>query len=85
MTERNWLDVYPYTSWGGNANLPVFNTGQTFVPTVLDLREVRAATLGLSTGVLCTITWPAGHACEQSKPYCMHSCAARLMVSKLNG
>lgn len=40
VTERNWLEVYPYQSWGGNANLPPLAQGQTFVPTELALREV---------------------------------------------
>ena len=40
VTERNWLDVYPYTNWGGNANLPVFTEGQKFMPTTLMLKEV---------------------------------------------
>ena len=41
VTERNWLDVYPYTNWGGNANLPVFTEGQRFMPTTLMLKEVN--------------------------------------------
>ena len=40
VSERNWLDVYPYTNWGGNANLPVFQVGQTFQPAAIDLKEV---------------------------------------------
>ena len=42
VKERNWLDVYPYTNWGGNANLPVFEEGQTFMPSHTMLKEVRA-------------------------------------------
>jgi DNA topoisomerase IA len=42
VEERNWLDVYPYQSWGGNANLPPLAEGQTFTPTELLLKEVRA-------------------------------------------
>ena len=42
VTQRNWLDVYPYTGWGGNANLPVFEVGQTFTPTALELKQVSA-------------------------------------------
>ena len=38
VTERNWLDVYPYANWGGNANLPVFQQGQQFFP-----QEIHAA------------------------------------------
>jgi len=37
VTERNWLLVFPYTTWGGNANLPHFVEGMQFTPT-----EVRA-------------------------------------------
>lgn len=40
VLERNWLDVYPYQGWGGNANLPPLQEGQTFVPTELLLKEV---------------------------------------------
>lgn len=39
ITERNWLDVFPYASWGGNANLPHFQAGQTFLPSELLLRQ----------------------------------------------
>lgn len=48
MTERNWLDVYPYTNWSGNANLPPLQQGQAFMPTELLLKEVRGV---LSQGV----------------------------------
>lgn len=41
VKEKNWLEVYPYTSWGGNANLPVLEEGQTFTPSSIMLREVR--------------------------------------------
>lgn len=41
VTQRNWLDVYPYTTWGSTANLPVFREGQTFLPHELLLKEVR--------------------------------------------
>lgn len=40
VTERNWMEVYPYQSWGGNSNLPHFVEGQTFMPTELLLKEV---------------------------------------------
>ena len=40
VIERNWLEVYPYTKWGGNANLPVFRINERFIPTELLLREV---------------------------------------------
>lgn len=40
VKEKNWLEVYPYSSWGGNANLPVLEEGQTFMPSHLMLKEV---------------------------------------------
>ena len=40
VKERNWLEVYPYTKWGGNSNLPTLQVGQTFFPTELLLKEV---------------------------------------------
>lgn len=40
VIERNWLEVYPYTRWGGNANLPVLTVNQTFMPTELLLKDV---------------------------------------------
>lgn len=33
VTERNWLLVFHYTTWGGNANLPHFVEGMQFSPT----------------------------------------------------
>lgn len=33
VTERNWLLVFQYTTWGGNANLPHFVEGMEFTPT----------------------------------------------------
>ncbi|KAK9827312.1 hypothetical protein WJX81_003569 [Elliptochloris bilobata] len=39
VRERNWLDVYPYTSWGGRDALPVFQDGQTFIPHELLLKD----------------------------------------------
>ena len=41
VLERNWLDVYPYTNWGGNSNLPVLQPGDTFQPSELLLQDVR--------------------------------------------
>ncbi|GIL96392.1 hypothetical protein Vretimale_2261, partial [Volvox reticuliferus] len=38
VIERNWLDVYPYSGWGGNDNLPKLTQGQSFSPTELRLR-----------------------------------------------
>ena len=40
VMERNFLDVYPYTNWGGNSNLPVLQQGDTFSPSELQLQEV---------------------------------------------
>ena len=42
VRERNWLDVYPYASWGGRDALPAFQEGQTFIPHELLLKDVRA-------------------------------------------
>lgn len=42
VTERNWLEVYPYTKWGGNDSLPHLQEGHTFIPSHLMLKEVRA-------------------------------------------
>lgn len=41
VRERNWLDVYPYASWGGRDALPAFQEGQTFIPHELLLKDVR--------------------------------------------
>ncbi|KAF5837281.1 DNA topoisomerase [Dunaliella salina] len=29
VTQRNWLDVYPWATWGGNDRLPTLTEGQT--------------------------------------------------------
>eukprot|EP00955_Chlamydomonas_euryale_P013296 143291-Chlamydomonas_euryale.AAC.1 len=42
VRERNWLNVYPYTNWGGR-ELPVFEQGQVFQPAELALK--RGATM----------------------------------------
>ena len=39
VTARNWLDVYPWTNWGGEGTLPVFLQGQTFTPAEIRLVE----------------------------------------------
>ncbi|WIA41751.1 hypothetical protein OEZ86_009091 [Tetradesmus obliquus] len=39
ITERNWLDVFTWATWGGNAHLPHFLEGQTFLPSELALRQ----------------------------------------------
>lgn len=38
VTARNWLDVYPWTNWGGAEALPVFTQGQTFHPAEIRLQ-----------------------------------------------
>jgi len=38
ITERNYLDVYTYDSWRAN-NIPIFQDGQTFVPSSLMMQE----------------------------------------------
>ncbi|KAI7839931.1 hypothetical protein COHA_006325 [Chlorella ohadii] len=39
VTERNFLEVYRYQSWGGQDALPVFQQGQTFMPAAIDLKQ----------------------------------------------
>lgn len=41
VQERNWLEVYPYTGWGGNDNLPPLQEGQQFLPADLLLKQVQ--------------------------------------------
>lgn len=48
MTERNWLLVFTYTTWGGNANLPHFVEGMQFAPT--EVRGGQERPEGLSIG-----------------------------------
>lgn len=52
VTERNWLDVYPYSNWGGGqGQLPPMQPGQTFVPNDLLLRQVgEGGCMGLVRG-----------------------------------
>ena len=61
VTERNWLEVYPYTKWGGNDSLPHLQEGQTFMPSHLMLKEVNHVEPPLYCSA--TITSP--------KAYCM--------------
>lgn len=35
---RNYLDVYPYDKWANSA-LPDFDQGETFVPSVCEMRD----------------------------------------------
>lgn len=41
VTQRNWLEVYPYTQWGGHVDLPVFAEGQRSMPSQLLLAQAR--------------------------------------------
>jgi hypothetical protein len=50
VTQRNFLDVYRYQSWGGQDVLPLFTQGQTFMPAAVDLKQVREGGTG---GGLC--------------------------------
>ena len=38
ITERNYLDVYPYEKWS-NKEIPEYSVGETFDPTSIDLVE----------------------------------------------
>ncbi|WVF69806.1 hypothetical protein IAT40_004585 [Kwoniella sp. CBS 6097] len=38
ITHRNYLEVYPYDKWANSA-LPNFQEGETFVPSVIELRD----------------------------------------------
>ncbi|MBW0466658.1 hypothetical protein O181_006373 [Austropuccinia psidii MF-1] len=38
IIERNYLEVYVYDKWSGNT-LPDFQTGETFIPSVCELKE----------------------------------------------
>lgn len=42
VTERNWLLVFTYTTWGGNANLPHFVEGMQFAPAEVRGLEKKA-------------------------------------------
>ena len=43
VTERNFLDIYRYQSWGGQDQLPLFTQGQTFTPAAVELKQVGKA------------------------------------------
>jgi DNA topoisomerase-3 len=38
ITERNYLDVYPYEKWS-NKEIPVFETGQQFIPKSIQFKQ----------------------------------------------
>ena len=40
VTERNWLEVYPYANWGSAQQLPHVQQGHTFMPSALLLKDV---------------------------------------------
>ena len=39
VTERNYLDVYPYDKWESSQQLPIFTDGETLVPTEAKMNE----------------------------------------------
>jgi DNA topoisomerase-3 len=39
VTARNWLDVFPYTNWGGEGALPLFQENQNFQPREITLHN----------------------------------------------
>ena len=41
VTQPNWLEVYPYSTWGSAQQLPHVQRGQTFTPSSLLLKDVR--------------------------------------------
>jgi DNA topoisomerase-3 len=47
VLERNYLDIYTFESWSGNANLPVFLEGQQFLPTAVTFREGQTSPPGV--------------------------------------
>ena len=46
--ERNYLDVYPYDKWSSK-ELPDFQEGEEFVPSVCELREGQTSKPSLLT------------------------------------
>ena len=39
VTERNYLDVYVYERWRSSAALPIFEIGDSFQPSALEMAE----------------------------------------------
>lgn len=39
VQEKNWLEIFPWASWGGSDNLPHLQRNQTFEPHRIDLHE----------------------------------------------
>ena len=48
VKERNYLDVYPYDKWS-DKELPNFEEGQTFMPSVCELRDSQTTRPNLLT------------------------------------
>lgn len=48
MLERNYLDVYPYDKWSTH-ELPNFEEGEEFMPSVCELREGQTSKPSLLT------------------------------------
>lgn len=48
MTQRNYLDVYPYDKWASSA-LPNFQEGEKFTPTTTELKESSTSAPSLLT------------------------------------
>lgn len=71
VTERNWLEVYPWSQWGGNSNLPNFQEGAVFEPTELLLKTVRME--AGKTGGMCEMG-PRGPCCNVRQPQCLIQC-----------
>ena len=46
--ERNYLEVFPYDRWEG-VHLPDFHQGETFMPSVCELREGQTTRPSLLT------------------------------------
>lgn len=39
VVEKNWLEVFPWTHWGGSESLPRLQPNQTFTPRAIDFHE----------------------------------------------
>lgn len=48
MLRRNYLEVYPYDKWSGNA-LPDFQEGEQFMPDVCELKDGQTSRPNLLT------------------------------------
>ena len=48
VTQRNYLDVFPYDKWS-NKELPRFEEGETFNPSVCELKEGQTSRPNLLT------------------------------------